>query len=91
MLGLADELAPLQVPLMYTVYALINFRKFKTLEGSPDPAGKSEDWYVLPAGYTLKTFDEIAATKRHRRSQSWDSADYATTEEDAKVLQQMGL
>ena len=83
----------MQVPLMYTVYALISFRKFKIMEPGSNE-GTSEDWYTLPEGYRLKTFDEIAATKRNRRSQSWDSADAlpeATTEEDTKVLQQMGL
>lgn len=79
---------------MYTVYALISFRKFKTLASSSSADGKSEAWYALPEGYTMKTFDDIAASKKGRRSESWDAADQipeATSAEDAKVLKQMGL
>lgn len=83
-----------QVPLMYTVYALISFRKFKAIDTNSNEDGTTEDWYTLPSGYSLKTFEEMTATKRSRKSQSWDSADAipeGTTEDDAKVLAQMGL
>ena len=79
---------------MYTVYALISFRKFKIMEASSGEDGNSEEWYALPSGYKLKTFDEISASRRSRRSQSWDSTEdipEVATEEDAKVLKQMGL
>jgi hypothetical protein len=85
-----------QVPLMYTVYALISFRQFKTLEqGQQAGESQHDSWYALPEGYTLKTFDEIAASRqRSRRSQSWDEGEPLPDEVqkgDAQILQQMGL
>lgn len=79
---------------MYTVYALISFRRFKTLEQAKEAKEVSKDsWYALPEGYTLKTFDEIAASNRSRRSQSWDGDTLPDEvhEDENKVFQQMGL
>ena len=83
----------LQIPLIYTVYALISFRQFKTLGESTNVAAKLDSWYTLPAGYTLKTFEDIAE-KRNRRSLSWDEAETAPANvegSDAEILAQMGL
>ena len=79
---------------MYTVYALISFRKFKIMAPSSGEDGNTDEWYALPTGYKLKTFDEISASRRSKRSQSWDSTEdipEVASEQDAKVLKQMGL
>jgi hypothetical protein len=79
---------------MYTVYALVSFRKFKTLDQSQQTKdAKGDSWYALPEGYTIKTFDEIAASNRSQRSQSWDGMTLPdeVQKEDAKILQQMGM
>ena len=84
-----------QVPLIYTVYALVSFRQFKTLAEGSNEAAKHDDWYELPEGYTLKTFDDIAASRRSRRSASWDEVEQpvgpASHGQDAEILAQMGL
>lgn len=82
------------MPLVYTVYALISFRRFKTLEEGAHEAAKTDDWYRLPDGYTLKTFDDIAAARRSRRSRSFDEVDHpppAVKSDEAEILKQMGL
>lgn len=83
---------------MYTVYALISFRKFKTLQnGQQAEESQRDSWYALPEGYTQNTFDEIAASRQ--RSQRLSSFDEGETlpvpgdvqKEDAQILKQMGL
>jgi len=81
---------------MYTVYALISFRQFKTLgQGQQAAESQQDSWYALPEGYTRKTFDEIAASRqRSRKSQSWDDEEPLPEEvqkEDAQILKQMEL
>lgn len=83
------------MPLIYTVYALVSFRQFKPLAESTNEAAKQADWYELPEGYTVKTFDDIAASRRSRRSSSWDEVDQhggpSSRGHDAEILAQMGL
>ena len=86
----------MQVPLMYTVYALISFRRFKTLQnGQQAEESQKDSWYALPEGYSLNTFDEIAATRqRSQRTKSFDEGETIPEEvqkEDAQILKQMGL
>lgn len=83
-----------QVPIVYTVYALISFRQFKTLDSITNEAAKSDSWYRLPEGYTLKTFDDITAARRQsKRAPSWDGGDLPSNVRgsDKEILAQMGL
>jgi hypothetical protein len=50
-----------QVPLLFTVYALISFSKFKALDAQD--AAFRDDFFELPPTYRLKTIDEIQKSK----------------------------
>lgn len=50
-----------QVPLLFTVYALISFNKFKALDAGD--AAYDDDFFELPANYRLKTIEELKRGK----------------------------
>lgn len=86
----------LQVPLIYTVYALVSFRQFKRLEELNEPEAQTDEWYQVPDGYTVKTLDEVAEKRRSRRRASWDEGaegapNLEAQSSDARILAQMGL
>lgn len=49
------------MPLLFTVYALVSFNKFKALKAG-DPS-YDDAFYELPSGYRLKTMEELKKTK----------------------------
>jgi hypothetical protein len=49
------------VPLLFTIYALISFSKFKGLEAGE--AAYEPGFYELPPSYRLKTIDECRRGK----------------------------
>lgn len=58
---------PLQVPLLWTAYAQVSFRDFSPLK-TPSPAGEPA-FYVVPAHYSPRTLEEVAASRNARAFQ----------------------
>ena len=54
-----------QVPLLFTIYALVSFREFQIM--APDHAARSKGFFELPPSYALRTLEEA---QRHNRQKS---------------------
>lgn len=62
----------LQVPLLFTTYALVSFRNFHLLPQDEDCA--SEAFYLAPEGYRRKAlYESLSKDKKRRESQITDS------------------
>lgn len=75
------EHACLQVPLLFTIYALVSFRGFKVLPAQGDCA--SDAFYKAPQGYRLKALHQSLSKdkKGHAEPAHMDDA-LAELEED---------
>ena len=88
----------MQMPLFYTIYALVSFGQFKRLSDLGDPEAKSDAFYELPQGYERREFNDSSKRRRTRSENlSFDAAEATRTRSlevrgsDAEILKQMGL
>ena len=55
----------MQVPLLFTIYALVSFREFQVMP--EDHAARSKGFFELPPSYSMRTLEEA---QRHGRQKS---------------------
>ena len=67
------SLGSTQVPLLWTVYALVSFREFHVMP--PDHAARSKGFFELPPSYSLRTLEEA---QKHSRQKSLSRCDLST-------------